>query len=216
MIDSISNVFIDKINSDTEMTEKKKNILKVSVELFAKNGYLNTSTREIASLAKVAEGTIFKHFGSKENLLLNNIMPFMINNLVPEFALDFAKDKLKNNNLSFDSFIYSVVKDRINFINNNLQMFEILVKEVSYNSVIFNKFLDAAKANIYPPFNAILNKYREEDILVDLSNGDIIRFILTNIAGYSVSKILLKDLKEFNDEEEIKKICLVLTKGLKK
>lgn len=216
MIDSISNVFIDKINSDTEMTEKKKNILKVSIDLFAKKGYLNTSTREIASLAGVAEGTIFKHFGSKENLLLNNIMPFIIDNLVPEFAVDFAKDKLKNNNLSFDSFIYSIVKDRIDFINNNFQIFEILVKEVSYNSIIFGKFLATAKSNISPPFNAILNKYREAGILVDLSNDDIIRFILTNIAGYSVSKVLLKDLKEFNDEEEIKKICLILTKGLKK
>lgn len=51
------------------MTDKQERILSCSLELFAKNGYNATSTNQIAMLAEVSEGLIFRHFKSKENLL---------------------------------------------------------------------------------------------------------------------------------------------------
>ena len=37
----------------------------------------NTSTKDIAKAANVAEGTIYKHFGTKENLLYATIFPIL-------------------------------------------------------------------------------------------------------------------------------------------
>lgn len=51
------------------MTKKRKQILKTALELFANEGYQNTSTSKIACRAHVSEGLIFKHFQSKEGLL---------------------------------------------------------------------------------------------------------------------------------------------------
>ncbi len=51
------------------MTNKQTNIINTAFKLFATNGYLNTSTNEIAKKSKVSEGLIFRHFGSKEGLL---------------------------------------------------------------------------------------------------------------------------------------------------
>lgn len=51
------------------MTEKQKNILLVALQLFAKEGFHATSTRQIAKLANVSEGLIFRHFTNKEGLL---------------------------------------------------------------------------------------------------------------------------------------------------
>ena len=49
---------------------KKELILKKSLELFSSKGFKATSTRSIAVSAKVSEGLIFKHFKSKNGLLL--------------------------------------------------------------------------------------------------------------------------------------------------
>ena len=49
---------------------KKELILKKSLELFSTKGFKATSTRSIADLAEVSEGLIFKHFKSKNGLLL--------------------------------------------------------------------------------------------------------------------------------------------------
>lgn len=51
------------------MTEKQEKILHTALELFAKQGYANTSTSHIARDAGVSEGLIFRHFTSKEGLL---------------------------------------------------------------------------------------------------------------------------------------------------
>lgn len=44
-------------------------VLRAAVELFVKNGYLATSTREIAARAGITKSALFYHIGSKEELL---------------------------------------------------------------------------------------------------------------------------------------------------
>lgn len=51
------------------MSDKKENILKAALELFANEGYNATSTSKIAKLAGVSEGLIFRHFENKKGLL---------------------------------------------------------------------------------------------------------------------------------------------------
>ncbi len=51
------------------MTEKKENILKAALELFAQEGFKSTSTSKVARRAGVSEGLIFRHFENKEGLL---------------------------------------------------------------------------------------------------------------------------------------------------
>lgn len=216
MTDSISNVFKNKINKDTKMTEKKKKILEVSIDLFAKNGYSNTSTSQIAKEAEVAEGTIFKHFGSKENLLIRNIIPFILEEIFPEVASDFTDDKLKGDYLDFETFIYSIVKDRIEFINSNEKICKIVITEVMYRDYLLNDLISAIPKETINSFNTILNKFKESNILVDWPNLDIVRFIMTNIAGYAITKFMLGNKISFDDNEQVERICRLLINGLSK
>lgn len=48
-------------------TQKEK-VVSAAAQLFARQGYHGTSTREIARLADVSENTIFRHFERKEDL----------------------------------------------------------------------------------------------------------------------------------------------------
>jgi AcrR family transcriptional regulator len=51
------------------LTDKKENILKAALELFANEGYNAVSTNAIAKKAGVSEGLIFRHFENKKALL---------------------------------------------------------------------------------------------------------------------------------------------------
>lgn len=51
-------------------TQKEK-IVSAAAQLFARQGYHGTSTREIARLSDVSENTIFRHFDRKEDLFWN-------------------------------------------------------------------------------------------------------------------------------------------------
>lgn len=71
---------------------KKENILKVALKLFAENGFDATSTKKIALAAGVSEGLIFRHFINKENLL-NAILEIGI-----EKTNQYYQENLQNKN----------------------------------------------------------------------------------------------------------------------
>jgi len=48
--------------------EKKNQIIKVACELFAKNGYYNTTMPDIAKASGMSVGNLYNYFESKEEL----------------------------------------------------------------------------------------------------------------------------------------------------
>lgn len=51
------------------MTDLRDKILDVTISVYAENGYRGTTTRRIAADAGVNEVTLFRHFGSKDELI---------------------------------------------------------------------------------------------------------------------------------------------------
>jgi TetR/AcrR family transcriptional regulator, repressor of fatR-cypB operon len=49
--------------------DTRERLLRAGLELFTANGFLGTTTPALATRAGIAEGTIYRHFGSKEALL---------------------------------------------------------------------------------------------------------------------------------------------------
>lgn len=64
---------------------KKEAILTAATRLFAENGFTHTTVAEISRLSQVAEGTIFYHFNSKEDLFLA-ILKQLKDDISREFA----------------------------------------------------------------------------------------------------------------------------------
>lgn len=55
-------------NSSEEGTRQR--ILQAAMRLFARKGYDGTTTKDLANQAKVAEGTLFRHFANKKAILI--------------------------------------------------------------------------------------------------------------------------------------------------
>jgi AcrR family transcriptional regulator len=54
----------------------RQRIIRAAMDLFAQYGYSRSSTRQIAKAAGVNEVTLFRHFGSKKNLLMACMQAF--------------------------------------------------------------------------------------------------------------------------------------------
>lgn len=53
------------------MSKKREAIMEAAIRLFSEKGFKSSSTAEICALTGVAEGTLFYHFKTKEDLLLH-------------------------------------------------------------------------------------------------------------------------------------------------
>jgi AcrR family transcriptional regulator len=60
--------------SPVKTSETSVRILRSASQLFARQGYHGTSTREIARLAGVSENTLFRHFDYKEDLFWSTLL----------------------------------------------------------------------------------------------------------------------------------------------
>jgi AcrR family transcriptional regulator len=65
-----------KLSSAMLKQTKKEAILKEATKLFSKNGFWDTSIHDISQATGVADGTIFYHFNSKEDLFLAVLKKF--------------------------------------------------------------------------------------------------------------------------------------------
>lgn len=110
----------------TKGERTKKHILLCAEKVFSQNGYYQSQISHITATAKVAKGTLYQYFTSKENLfttLIDNyakewekeINPDMKNFFGPDSAKKYAQAYLAHR-LSQTIFFFSQNQDRTNII----------------------------------------------------------------------------------------------------
>lgn len=111
------------------MTEKQMRILEAAVEVFAEKGFASSSTQEIAKKAKVAEGTIFRHFKTKKDLLLSIVAPLMAQFIAP-FVLKDVYPILNSRYERYEDFVRALFLNRLQFVRQNRAVLKILLQEI--------------------------------------------------------------------------------------
>lgn len=187
-MDSIFEIFKHKIENNEKLTPKMQDILSASLILFAEKGYSNTSTKDISRLANVAEGTIFKHFGSKENLLYASILPILSQSLEDLIPTNLRENLDNLNNLSFLDFLSNVLPGRINFAGNNLKIWKIFLTEYLYQETMRDNLMTLIPKALFAEINQLLNLFKEKNEIVDWPNDEIIRLMISTVAGFVIAK----------------------------
>lgn len=97
--------------------EKKKNILEAAFELMNRNEVgKNITMDKIAKHANVGKATLFKYFGSKDNLI-HEVFKYYL-----EKMIDTASD-IMNENKPFDETLIALSQNKIKFLNQINQSF---------------------------------------------------------------------------------------------
>ncbi|MBD1383333.1 TetR/AcrR family transcriptional regulator [Metabacillus arenae] len=195
------------------LTEKQKKILAAAIESFAEKGYSATSTSEIAKKAGVAEGTIFRHYKTKKDLLISIVSPMMAKLIAPFVIKDF--DKVLNQNYeSFEEFIKAMIENRTKFLQNNMQLFRILIQEIPFQPELKEQFKEHIAKKVFNRFKEVVEYYQAKGEIIDLPSHSIIRVTASTIFGYIISRYLLVPEADWNDEIEIERTVHILMHGL--
>lgn len=214
-MNNILNELIAQTKSSKKKTDKQQKIAEAAIRLFAEKGYANTSTSEIAKAAGVAEGTIFRHYKTKDNLLLSLILPFL-KEALPAMAEDVLQDVMSKETGSFESFLRALIKNRIQFIKENREIFQVFVKELIYNDELKKELLPLFTENIVKRIGVVVDLYKERGELIDLPPGEIEKVLFTFFGGYFLSRFIIIAIEPEDEELEIENLIRFAMEGIKK
>jgi AcrR family transcriptional regulator len=214
--DNLLDAIIAQTKVSKKQTDKQQKIVESAIKIFAEKGYANTSTSEIAKTAGVAEGTIFRHYGTKDNLLLSVIVPF-IKDSIPSMAEATYKKVMTEDVSCFEDFLRALIKNRVNFIKENKEIFQIVVKEFLYNEDLRKELLPYFSENIVGRMINVIEMHQEKGELTNIPSQTIQRLIFTFIGGYFVSRfVLIPDAHVANEDVEIDNIIGFIMDGIRK
>jgi len=199
------------LEKSNKQTVKQKKIIEVAITSFAEKGYSNTSTSEIAKKAGVAEGTIFKHYGTKENLLLSIMVPFL-KDFFPTMA-DELIGELMNDKCSFEEFLRALLTNRSAFFSENREIFQVFIKEMFYKEELRNELLPNVLEIGSNHLIKVIEVFKQRGEIRDIPNEIILKMLSTVIGGLFISNFVLLN-KHSVSENEIEEAIFFILNGL--
>lgn len=202
-------------SADGKMTEKQRRIFEAAIEVFAEKGFAASSTSEIAQRAGVAEGTIFRHYRTKKELLLSIVTPAMVKLLAPFVLREFG-DVLKKDFESYDQFLKAMVENRIAFLRKNKSLLKIFVQELPLHPDLQEQFITVILPQVLDRLGRVIDTFKARGKLADLPSTTIIRLTASAIMGYVATRELygMREGASWDDEKELEATIAFVMKGL--
>jgi len=195
------------------MTEKQISILLAAIELFSEKGYDATSTSEIAKKAKVAEGTIFRYYKTKKDLLFD-IPSTLSKSTLFEIFLDDFNELWKNNHKSFEDFLRKLILNRKIFVSETMPILKVIIQEIPFHPELRNRILDTVIFPTVNKFVIVIDKFKEQGEIINIPSTSIIKLIGTSVFGYFfLHYVAIPTLS--NDEEDLEYLVQYIMNGVR-
>jgi AcrR family transcriptional regulator len=134
---------------------KEEKILDCAIKIFSEKGFSATTTSEIAREAGVAEGTVFRYFKTKKDIL-RKVMIKLIEIMGSRLITDRAEAILAEYADADEKEILSrLIMDRIDLINEHWDIIKVIFVEIQYHNDIREAFIQ----NVIVRGKEILEKY---------------------------------------------------------
>lgn len=177
---------------NAQMPAGKKKVLQTALTLFANSGFHATTTAKIAKQAGVSEGTIYKYFKSKDDLLVSLLKPILI-----EIKDNFFTHLDSYDNL--DDLIRFIVTNRLQFINVNFDFIRLLMQEI-----LTNQLTDQYYAGFFTGDSGVLHwikqlQDRYPEINPSLTAVQLVRSIVGPVMAYIFQTKLFQVPGDDND-----------------
>lgn len=191
---TVEDLFAQALDS-SDLSTKQKAVLQASLTLFSRQGFDRTTTQEIAELAQVSQGTVYKRFATKHDILEALIEPF-IDDIIPRLAVDFSETVSARHLPDFGDYLSFVVRDRLELVVTNRKLVRILFAGIFNNQHEATALLDKvsqAVEGVEARFTVIFSHYQREGQLVKWPVRQIVRYTAAAIISHALPVVLMGD-----------------------
>lgn len=156
-INSVETLFAQSLEQ-SELSVKQQDVLKACLTLFSQQGYDRTTTGDIAELAGVSEGTVYKHFKNKREIL-NALLEPLQASVLPAVADEFTQEAAAQHFTSLAEALHFLASDRLHYILDNRLVIRVFIQEVMVNPKLFDTAYTVVSQRFAPVVMPMLTQF---------------------------------------------------------
>jgi AcrR family transcriptional regulator len=193
---------------------KEEMILDAAIKIFSEKGFSAATTSEIAKEAGVAEGTIFRYFKTKKELLKKVMAKLMM-----VFAQEFVTVRIgklikENKDKSEREFLIALFKDRLDIIVKNWDIIKIVFTEVQFHedlrSILIQNFVVKGKE--------LISEFYEDRVARGIFRNYDSTLVLRSFVGilgmYMIQRQVAPELLVMDEDKQIEMMVDMVLYGI--
>jgi AcrR family transcriptional regulator len=196
----------EKVIEFTRLSARDAQILQVAARIFAKRGYRNTDVQEIADELGIGKATIYRAFGTKEELFFATV-----DNGMSRLNENMCAHKKEDSEFSTEA-MERAIHGFLSFFDQNPDLIELLMQERSeFKERESNSFIRHWRAN-YPQWAENFKKRIEGGKIRNLPVEDLVE----TMSGIVYGQIFINHFskKKINLERMAKSISDIVCNGM--
>lgn len=195
------------MGTNQELAKKRKmQITKAAVKVFAKKGFEGSTTKEIARYAKVSEGTIFRYFKTKKDILL-----YVIEILAQQNIKNYQEEIQQGHDPKHA--LKQMLKQYYRLIVAHSDIFKVLLYEMQFHKDLRQKFYqEIIQDTLKDVTDAIIKLDPDKKIDPDIRAQAILGIFF----GLMISRSTIKNPNPKDEAKVIQEILTLLLYGLNK
>lgn len=200
------------------LPEKEQKILESAILIFSEKGFSASTTSEIAKNAGIAEGTIFRYFKTKKDIL-RGILVQTINMMSGKLVIESIERILENSDgKDLRTILKEIIIDRIKLVDTIFPMARVIITE----ALIHEDVREAIFQNIITKALMFIEKFRSKMVAQGLIREHleaelILKTIMGNLVALMLQRKLFADKFKLDDiDNEVEKILDIVMYGIAK
>lgn len=195
---------------------REEEILEAAVRIFSEKGYSAATTSEIAKEAGIAEGTIFRYFKTKKDIL-NKVMVKLVEVLGERLITTRLTKIFEENKHKDEKEIFKILlKDRLETAVKYFDMIKVVLTEMQFHEDLREAFIK----NVVTKGVEMLNQYFRtgaiKEVFRDIEPIILTRSLVGIVGMYVVQKQFVPEIVSIDDDKQIDIMLDLFLNGLSK
>jgi len=198
---------------------RREQIIQTAVELFSKNGFRGTTTKEIARAAGVSEAMVFKHFATKDELY-----GAILDNKACQGEMQFpwtGNEELQKAMDEGDDFgvFYNLALRAMNKHHADVGFMRLLFFSALEEHDLADRFFKEFVTRIYDFIGSYIKKRQKEGAMREIEPQVAVRAFLGMMIHHSLNNILWdkgRTLLNITNEQAAKNFAEIFLRGITK
>ncbi len=190
------------------LVDKRQKIMQAATDVFAEQGFYNSTVADVATKADVADGTIYLYFKNKDDLLISifeHSMDVFIRSALEE--LEQIEDPIER----LRQFVFLHLK----LVQKNQNLSQVIQIELRQSSKFFKEYANEKFFEYLGILEHILVDGQGRGIIRDDVNPSILKRALFGAIDEIALEWVLMKKKRYTLEEAAEQLCQMFVVGVK-